>query len=217
MLIHNALVSTEIKIHLAVIEDDNIIRNSYHDLLNNFPDMQCDYTFSNCEDAIPVILEDPPDIILMDIELPGMSGIEGIKKIRKNLDQIDIIAITIHDDEKMVFDALCAGATGYLTKNVSPLVLLESIREVFKGGAPMSTNIARMVIGSFHKNAHSPLTKRETEVLNMLSRGKSYSKIAESLFINSETVKTHLKNIYLKLEVHSKNEAIEKAVKQRLI
>jgi DNA-binding NarL/FixJ family response regulator len=116
-----------------------------------------------------------------------------------------------------VFDALCAGASGYLTKNISPQKLIDSIQEVQQGGAPMSTNIARMVINSFHRSNQSPLSPRETEILLQLSRGKSYSMIADELFINKETVRTHIKNIYQKLNVNSKADAIQKANKDRLI
>ncbi|MCZ6704210.1 MAG: response regulator transcription factor, partial [Ignavibacteria bacterium] len=167
--------------------------------------------------AIKRLAMDEPDIILMDIGLPGISGIEGIKRIKNIRPNIDILTVTVYDEGEIVFNALCAGATGYLTKNISPQRLIEAIDEVRNGGAPMSTNIARLVIRSFQRSTDSPLTSRETEVLQHLSRGKSYTMIADDLYINKETVRTHIKNIYQKLNVHSKAAAIEKAMKDRLI
>ena len=162
--------------------------------------------------TLPKNLEsDLPDLILMDIELPGISGIEGIRKIKKIHPEINFIVITVHEENEKVFDALCAGASGYLTKNISSQKLIDSILEVQQGGAPMSTNIARMVINSFHRSNQSPLSPRETEILLHLSRGKSYSMIADELFINKETVRTHIKNIYHKLDVNSRDEAIKAA------
>jgi DNA-binding NarL/FixJ family response regulator len=153
----------------------------------------------------------------MDIGLPGISGIEGIKRIKNIRPNIDILTVTVHDEGEKIFNALCAGASGYLTKNISPQKLIEAIDEVLNGGAPMSTNIARFVIRSFQRSNDSPLTSRETEVLQHLSKGKSYTMIADELYINKETVRTHIKNIYQKLNVNSKAGAIEKATKDRLI
>ena len=160
---------------------------------------------------------DEPDIVLMDIGLPGISGVEGIKRIKRARPKIDILTVTVHDEDEIVFNSLCAGASGYLTKNITPQRLIEAIKEVKQGGAPMSTNIARLVIRSFQKSTVSPLTPRETEVLQHLAKGKSYTMIADKLYINKETVRTHIKNIYKKLNVNSKAAAIEKATKDRLI
>lgn len=204
-------------ISVAIIEDDKIIRENLSILLNNSEDISCKDVYNSCESGIPIILEHKPELVLMDIELPGISGIEGIKKIKKANRDIDVIALTVHDEEKTVFDALCAGASGYLTKNANSEEILDAIRVVHRGGSPMSPQIARMVIESFHKNANSPLTKRETEVLQLLAKGKSYSNIAKHLFIELETVRTHIKHIYFKLEVHTRNDAVDKAEKNRLI
>ncbi len=205
------------KIKVVIVEDDSLIRESFAGFVNETEELDCVGNYEYCEHAIENLHKDSPDIILMDIELPGISGIEGIKRIKKINLEIDIIAVTVHDDDKIVFDALCAGASGYLTKNISPQKLIDSIKEAHNGGAPMSTNIARMVIKSFHKSSSSPLSPRETEVLQLLSKGKSYSMIADELFIDKETVRSHIKNIYIKLEVHSKAQAIEKAEQQKLI
>jgi len=205
------------KTRIVIIEDDQLIRESFASLLNESDSLECVKTFESCEDALKEIEELNADLILMDIQLPGMSGIEGIKKIKKKIPEIDIIAVTVHEDPQYVFDALCAGASGYLTKNISPEHLIKAIFEVINGGAPMSTYIARMVINSFHKNSSSPLSPRETEVLQLLAKGKSYTMIADQLFINKETVRSHIKNIYIKLEVNSKAAALDKATREKLI
>jgi len=202
---------------VVIVEDDTLIRESIVTLLNDDEKFLCIADYGNCEDAIKHLTKDDPRIILMDIGLPGISGIEGIKRIKSVYPKIDLIAVTVHDDDEKVFNALCAGASGYLTKNISPQKLIDALNEVLDGGAPMSTNIARRVISSFRRNTQSPLTSRETEVLQKLARGKSYTMIAEDLFINKETVRTHIKNIYQKLKVNSKAAAIDRATKDRLI
>ncbi|MCH7962493.1 MAG: response regulator transcription factor [Bacteroidetes bacterium] len=204
-------------VRIVIVEDDDVIRGSFVSLLNDNERFICIADYDNCEEAIKRLAADDPDIILMDIGLPGISGIEGIKRIKNLRPNIDILTVTVHDEGEIVFNALCAGATGYLTKNISPQRLIEAINEVRNGGAPMSTNIARLVIRSFQRSTDSPLSSRETEVLQHLSRGKSYTMIADELYINKETVRTHIKNIYQKLNVHSKAAAIEKATKDRLI
>lgn len=202
---------------VVIIEDDKLIREGFANLINESEKFICTAHYDTCESAIKNLAKDDPQIILMDIGLPGISGIEGIKRIKKLRSLIDIIVVTIHENHNKVFEALCAGAGGYLTKNISPEKLLDAIEETQKGGAPMSTNIARMVVRSFQKNNESPLSNRETEVLQLLARGKTYTMIADELFIDKETVRTHIKNIYHKLEVNSKSEAIEKANRNRLI
>ena len=204
-------------LRVVVIEDDTLIREGFTNLINQSDNLICIANYDNCEEAIKNLTKDGPQIILMDIGLPGISGIEGIRRIKKIRTDIEIIVVTVHDDDFKVFDALCAGASGYLTKNISPENLLNAIDEVSTGGAPVSTNIARMVIKSFQKSAESPLSSRETEVLQLLGRGKSYTMIADDLFIDKETVRSHIKNIYRKLEVSSKAEAIEKANRERFI
>lgn len=204
-------------IRICIVEDDNLIRDGFALLINSTYGYKIINAYHRCEDAIKNIHTDAPDVVLMDIELPGMNGIEGIARIKKLRPKTNIIVVTVYENDDLVFKALCAGAGGYLTKNMQPSRLLEAIRDIQEGGAPMSTNIARMVVASFQKNRNSPLTARETEVLELLSKGKSYTTIAEQLFVDKETIRTHIKNIYWKLEVHSKAEAIEKAIKERLI
>ena len=202
---------------ISIVEDNDVVRDGFSLLIDSMINYNVVSAYSNCEDAIKNISRDSPDIILMDIELPGMNGIEGIKIIKKQVHDINIVVITVHENSDLVFDALCAGACGYITKTSNYSKLLEGIKEAQAGGAPMSSNIARMVVESFQKNSNSPLTKRETQVLELLSKGKSYSVIADELFIHKETVKSHIKNIYYKLQVNSKADAIEKALKEKFI
>lgn len=202
---------------IVIIEDNDQIREAFTLLLNLRDDFSVVNTYSNCEDAIKNIEDDAPHIVLMDIDLPGMSGIEGTKIIKKKIPSANIIIITVFENGKTVFEALCAGATGYLTKNSDKDRLMNAIDEVIKGGAPMSSKIARLVVQSFQKNMNSPLTSRETEILSQIAEGKSYTNIADSIFISKETVKYHIKNIYIKLQVNNKADAIKKANEDRLI
>lgn len=202
---------------ISIIEDNEVVREGYALLIDSVGGHKVVSTYNNCEDALRHLERDRPDIILMDLELPGMNGIEGTQKIKKILPKVDIIVITVHANSELVFQALCAGACGYITKNVGHTKLLDAISEVRNGGAPMSSNIARMVVQSFQRNTNSPLTPRETEVLELLAKGKSYTIIANELFVHKETIKSHIKNIYFKLQVNSKADAIEKALKERLI
>lgn len=202
---------------ICIVEDNEVVKDGFALLIGSINEYDVINTYTNCEDAIKNIHKDQPDIILMDIKLPGMSGIEGTARIKKILPEVKIIVITVHENSELVFEALCAGACGYITKNSNYASLLDAIDEANSGGAPMSSNIARMVVESFQKNQNSPLTARETEVLELIYKGKSYSVIANELFIHKETVKSHIKNIYFKLQVHSKADAIEKALKNKLI
>lgn len=202
---------------IVIVEDDVIIREAFVTLINQSGDYFVVNAYGNAEDAIKKVADDSPDICLMDIELPGMNGIEAISKIKAVLPETQVVVVTVYENDDLVFKALCEGASGYLTKNTPPQKLIESLKELDSGGAPMSTNIARMVVSSFHRNRQSPLSPRELEVLELLASGKSYSTIADQLFVDKETIRSHIKNIYLKLEVHSKAEAIEKAKKNKFI
>ncbi|NOX88461.1 MAG: response regulator transcription factor [Calditrichaeota bacterium] len=198
-------------INVAIIEDDEQLRENLILLINSESEFTCVGGYPDCEKAIQSFSKKTPDVVLMDIELPGMSGIEGVNVIKHKYPQAEIIMLTIHEDNESVFDSLSNGASGYLVKNTEPLDLINCIKEVFMGGAPMSMNIARMIIDSFHK--HPPeeaLTHRESEVLHKLRKGKSYKAIANELFISKSTVKFHIKNIYRKLHVLNKTQAIIK-------
>ncbi len=204
-------------IKIEIIEKDETLKEGLSLLITSMTDHSVVGTYISCEEAIKNLERDNPEIILMNIDLPGMSGIEGIKKIKKNKAAINIIVITEHEDCESVFEAFGAGASGYITRNSNHTNFLDAIEEVSSGGAPMSNNIAKMVVESFQKNQNSPLTPRETQVLDLLSKGKSYSVIADDLFIHKETVKSHIKNIYFKLHVNSKADALEVGRKYKLI
>jgi len=202
---------------VVIVEDNDAVREGFSLIINSVSKYYVVNAYDNAEDAIKNLKKDKPEIILMDLELPGMNGIDAIAVIKKMNSNIDMIVNTIYENSELVFQALCAGAAGYITKNTSHSELLNAIDEVINGGAPMSSKIAKMVVSSFQKNPNSPLSNRETEVLELLSQGKSYSMIAQELFITKETAKSHIKNIYSKLQVNSKSEAIAKATKEKLI
>ncbi len=204
-------------ISVIIVEDDSEIRESLKLLIDGTPDFEALVDFEDAESALDWLKDEIPDIVLMDIGLPGMSGIDAIKKIKEMYKDLDILVLSIHENDNYVFDALCAGATGYLTKDTPPNKIIDGIEEAYNGGAPMSSQIARMVVGSFKIKPSPELTNRESEVLIELCNGASYKMIADKLFISEETVRKHLKNIYRKLEVHSKSEAVAKAIRDRLV
>ncbi len=205
------------KKRVMIVEDDQEIRNSFSLIVNSSQKFMVVNAYGNCEEAIAALHRDKPEIVLMDVELPGMNGIQGTKIIKDKSGHTDIIMVTVYEDSELVFEALKAGASGYITKSANYMELLSALDEIVKGGAPMSSRIARMVIDNFHVNPNSPLTKRETEILQLISEGKTYTQISEELFISKETAKTHIKNIYSKLQVNSKSEAIAKANLEKLI
>lgn len=204
-------------ITVALIEDDPDIRESLGLIINGTKGYSCTQRFSSAEEGIKVIKSDPPMIVLMDIQLPGLSGIEATQLLKQTVPEVDILMLTGQTDDQSVFDSLKAGACGYLLKQTPPARLLQAIDEVVQGGAPMSGRIARRVLASFQPTGPSPLTTRETEILSLLCEGKTYSTIAETLFVSGHTVRSHIKNIYQKLHVNSRGEAVNKALKDKLI
>jgi len=204
-------------ISVAIVEDDDDIRESLAELIDGTEGFMCSNTYREGWSAIKGIDAELPDVVLMDIGMPGMSGIEAIRRIKERHAELDIVVLTVHENDETVFEALCAGACGYLVKETPMARIVEAIREVKLGGSPMSTQIARMVTNSFQRKSQNLLTSREMEVLNLLCTGKSYKMIGESLFISEETVRRHLKNIYKKLEVHSKSEAVAKALRDKIV
>lgn len=204
-------------IRIVVIEDDEIIREGYTLLIGQTEGYQVVKSYVSFDEAVKTIADDSPDVILLDIELPGTNGIQAIPKLKKLLPHSYILILTVYESEKMIFEALANGASGYLTKNTPAAKIVESIREVKDGGGPMSVNIARMVIKSFQRNQESPLSKRETQILEQIADGKSRSQVAKDLFIDLETVRSHIKNIYLKLDVNSRADAIKTARENKLI
>ncbi len=205
-----------------VVEDDPTFRRSLQELLRSTPGMRCEHTFRRCEDAL-VALKDkgPPEIMLVDIGLPGMSGIEGIRKMKDLSPATEFVVLTVHEERQNVFDAICAGATGYLVKNLPSETIVEKIRESARGGAPMDPLIARRVLelvtGQGGRGDAYGLTDREQEILTLMVKGLTRVDIAEKLFISPPTVNTHSRNIYQKLHVHTRGGAVAKALKERLV
>ncbi len=203
-------------IHIAIIEDDNEIRQTMSLIIDGSKGFSCKYTFPDAESAIASICYLPIDVVLMDIDLPGKSGIEATHILKKKCPKIDFIMLTVQSDDDSIFESLCAGASGYLLKDTNPAELLVHIKEVVDGGSPMSSQVARRIINSF-RIIENPLSERETEVLKLLSKGMNYKDVAEDLYLSPHTIKTHIKNIYSKLHVNNRAEAIYKAIKQKLI
>ncbi len=202
-------------ITLALVDDNNDLREGLQITIKDHPEeFECVGAFSNAEDALNAIPDLKPQVVLMDIKLPGISGIDCVRKLKAIQPGLDVIMLTIFAEDKTVFDSLCAGACGYITKNASPDEILDAVREVRLGGAPMSPRIARMVVKSFNNFMTSALTEREKEVLMLMSGGNSYKMTADQLHISHDTVRFHIKNIYKKLEVHSLQEAFAKVKKQ---
>jgi DNA-binding NarL/FixJ family response regulator len=200
-----------------IIEDDDTIRNGYSYLIDNMEGYSVISNYASYEEAARKIRDDVPDVILLDISLPGLDGIGAIEKLKKILPEVIIIMVTVNENPELILKALSNGAMGYLTKNINPVQIVQAIKEAMEGGGPLSPNVARLVIRSFQKNHDSPLTKREGEILQLVADGQSRTQIAKELFIDLETVKTHIKNIYLKLNVHTRSEAIKMGRENRLI
>ncbi len=203
-------------VHIAIVEDDNEIRQTLTLIIDGSPGFTCKYAFPDGESALVSIGNLPVDVVLMDIDLPGKSGIEVTRQLKQECPEVDFIMLTVKSDDDSIFESLCVGASGYLLKDTSPVDLLVHIKEVYQGGSPMSSQIARRIINSF-RIIQNPLSERETEVLKMLGKGMNYRDVAEDLFLSPHTVKTHIKNIYSKLHVKNRAEAIYKAIKQKLI
>jgi DNA-binding NarL/FixJ family response regulator len=206
-------------IFIGIVEDDQQIRKGIETYLNKQDGLVCDWSYSSVEALLRVLApENLPHVLLMDIGLPGMSGIDGIKLIKEKYSSIDIIVFSIYNDSKKIFDSLCAGATGYLLKNTPLDEIREGIELITKGGSPMSPQIARKVIELFSqknkkKDHESLLSGKEREIVIGLVDGLSYKLIADRMDISIETVRFHIKNIYRKLHVHCKAEVISKSLK----
>lgn len=210
-------MTRNLDIRVCIIEDDATIRDGYVYLIDNTEGFHVVSSYPSFEDAAKKLAADDPDVILLDVELPGISGIDAIPKIKKLVPESYILILTVYEQDLLIFRALGNGASGYLTKNTPPEKIISAIQEVMEGGGAMSANIARMVISSFQRNEASPLTRRETEILEQIATGKSRKRIAQELFIDLETVKSHIKNIYHKLNVHSKADAIKTAKDNKFI
>jgi len=209
-------------IKVAVIEDRREIRDGLAVLIEGTEGYSCVGAYPSMEDALANLDRDHPQVVLVDIGLPGMSGIEGIAILKARYPELLLLTLTVYDDDERIFQALCAGACGYLLKKTPPVRLLESIREVVAGGAPMSPAVARKVIYLFREfrppeHAEYRLTPHETKLLRMLVEGHNFKTAAAELGVSVNTIAFHMRHVYEKLQVHSKSEAVAKALRQRLI
>ncbi|HKQ07843.1 MAG TPA: response regulator transcription factor [Blastocatellia bacterium] len=207
---------------VAIVEDVRSLRESFGVLIDGTPGFQCTASFRSMEEALDRISVNLPDVLLADIGLPGMSGIEGIRLLKGRYPQLTVLMLTVYDDNDRIFDALCAGAVGYLLKKTPPARLLESIREAAQGGAPMSPEVARRVVELFKQvrppeRADYQLTPHELRLLKLLVEGHNYKTAAAQLGVSFNTICFHIRHIYEKLQVHSKSEAVAKALRQQLI
>ncbi len=209
-------------IKTAVVEDMRDIREGLATLLNFTEGFACTGSYRTMEEAISRIKYEVPDVLLSDIGLPGISGIEGVKILKEKYPQMTVLMLTVYDDDERIFDAICAGASGYLLKRTSPTKLFENIKEAVSGGAPMSPEVAMRVIKLF-REARPPervdydLTPHETRLLKLIVEGYNYTTAAEELRVSYNTIKFHMRHIYEKLQVHSKSEAVSKALLNRLV
>jgi len=212
-----------VEIKVAVFEDNKILRESLQQLINSTADIACVGAFPDANKIVSNMELANPDVVLMDIDMPGISGIEAVQVIKEKFPQVRILMQTVFDDNDKIFAAICAGASGYILKKTSPLNILQAIRETHEGGAPMTPSVALKVLHMLRLQASGAikefidLSEREKEILALLVKGKAYKNIAVECFISIDTVNTHVRHIYEKLQVHSKGEAIAKAIHQKLI
>ena len=209
------------KIKIAIYEDNDALRDSLSHLIAGISSFELCSAFPDCMNVLENCQLNKPDVILMDIDMPGISGIEATALVKAKFPEVGIIMLTVYENKDKVFDALCAGATGYLLKKSSSIQIVEAIMELIQGGSPMTGEIARKVLEFFSKPHISAndytLSSRELDILKCLVNGDSYKMITDSCFISIGTVRSHINSIYKKLHVNSKSEAVIKAMKERLV
>lgn len=206
-------------IKVAIVEDEENLRAGMQLILNTSPDIECDFTFNTAEEAIANIVNLNLDVLILDINLPGMSGAEAVKIVKQQLPDLQVMMCTVYEDDENIFKALANGASGYILKPASPSQLVEAVYELHRGGSPMSSGIARKVVVSLHTKetdaAWQLLTVREKQILERLDQGFFYKEIADEIGVKVDTVKKHIHNIYSKLHVQSRTEAINKIYGRR--
>ena len=218
----NTSTSTAAPIKVAIIEDERDIRECITYLVGGTDGFACTGSFRTMEEALERLGHQLPDVVLSDIGLPGMSGIEGIKRLKERYPDLLILILSVYDDDERIFDAMCAGASGYLLKKTPPAKLLDSLKEAVQGGAPMSPEVARRVIAVFREirppeRVDYDLTPHETRLLKLFVEGHNYKTAAVELGVSVNTVNFHVRSIYEKLQVHSRTEAVTKALLNRLV
>ncbi len=202
-------------INVGIVEDNNKIRNGLAAIIDGSEGFRCSAVYETAEEALVQFPKENPDVVLMDINLPGMTGIECVVKLKEILPNVQIMMLTVYEDNETIFKSLIAGATGYVLKRTPPAELLDAIMEIHGGGSPMSDQIARKVVQAFQQMGKSSketenISERESEILSYLSKGYYDKEIADKLFLSVKTVRTHLRNIYKKLHVRSRTEAVLK-------
>jgi DNA-binding NarL/FixJ family response regulator len=207
---------------IGIIEDQPKIREGLRSLIDGTDGYRCVGSFGSMEEALAKVNSDLPDVLLVDIGLPGMSGIEGTRRLKDQHPGLAVMMLTVYDDDRRIFDAMCAGACGYLLKKTPPARLLESLKEVVGGGAPMSPEVARRVVALFREirppdEANYQLTPHEIRILALLVEGYNYKTAGDELGVSINTIRFHMRSIYEKLQVHSKSEAVAKALRNRVI
>src|ERR1700712_5200605 len=211
------------EIKVTIFEDNKSLRESLRQLIDNAEGMYCAGAFPDANKLIRSMQLTNPDVVMMDINMPGVSGIEAVQLIKEKFPLVHIMMQTVFEDNDKIFAAICAGASGYMLKKTAPQKMIEAIRETYAGGAPMTASVAIKVLQMFRlqnmgeKNEFIDLSEREKEILALLVKGKSYKAVASECFISIDTVSTHVRHIYEKLHVHSKSEAVAKAIHQKLI
>jgi DNA-binding NarL/FixJ family response regulator len=215
-------MTTDTLIRTAIIEDDDVARDCLRILIGGTAGYECVAAFGSVEQAMTSGFETEPDVLLLDIHLPGMLGSEGVKLFHEKYPRMHILMLTVFAEEGKIFESICNGACGYLLKKTPPARLLEAIREARDGGAPMTPEIARKVVTLFQKTARpeqltEDLTPHEIRLLKLLAEGFSYQDAAEQFHVSINTLRNHIRSIYEKLHVHSKSEAVSKALRYRLI
>ncbi|HEY3932210.1 MAG TPA: response regulator transcription factor [Verrucomicrobiae bacterium] len=206
-------------ITVSIVEDNDKLRETLVRVLNRADGFRCVSQYANAEDALKDLPQTKPDVVLMDINLPGMNGVECVRQLKKIAPEIQVMMLTVYEDTENIFDALAAGANGYMLKRTAGKELLEAIQEVKRGGSPMTTHIARKVVQSFQRSAAAAaqtesLSEREQQVLDLLSQGLMYKEIADKLNISYETVHTYIRRIYEKLQVRTRTEAVAKFLRR---
>lgn len=197
-------------IRVSIVEDDLPFREALQTYLDQAPDFQCVSAYADPAGALRGLPKDQPDVVLMDLQMPGMSGIDCVALLRQESPKIRAIMLTVFEQDENIFKSLAAGAYGYLVKRTPPPKILDAIREVMEGGSPMSAHIARKVVASFHQAATITLSPQERDVLSRLAQGHTYARIADDMGITIHTVRNYIRRIYEKLQVHSRTEAVAK-------
>ncbi|HYO92604.1 MAG TPA: response regulator transcription factor [Pyrinomonadaceae bacterium] len=215
-------METDKPVQVVIVEDDRTVREGLGMIINGTPGFSCGGTYRSVEEALNLMKPKDPDVMLLDIHLPGMLGSDGVRVFREKYPSMQILMLTIYDGQDMVFESICNGACGYLLKKTPPAKLLDAIREAHEGGAPMSPEIARKVVNLFQKTGppaklDENLTPQETRLLQLLADGYSYQAAGGQLNISVNTVRNYIRSIYEKLHVNSKSEAVSKALRSRLI